>query len=69
MFFVRVRAKDGSLNGISILKLKDKMGTRQVPTAELVLDGTVAYLISAPGKGIRYISDMLTVTRLYNAIV
>ena len=51
------------------MKLKDKMGTRQVPTAELVLDGTVAYLISAPGKGIRYISDMLTVTRLYNAIV
>ena len=68
MFYVKLRDKDGNLNGISILKLKDKMGTRQLPTAELVLKGTTAYLVSTPGKGIRYISDMLTITRLYNSV-
>ena len=67
LFFVKLREKDGKLNGISILKLKDKMGTRQLPTAELQLNGTVAYLVSAPGKGVRSITDMLTVTRIYNS--
>ena len=69
MFFLKLREKDGKLNGISILKLKDKMGTRQLPTAELVLNGTTAYLVSAPEKGVRSIADMLTVTRIYNSIM
>jgi len=34
------------LNNITIMALKDKMGTRQLPTAELLLNGTDAYLIS-----------------------
>lgn len=28
------------------MRLKNKLGTRQVPTAELLLDGTVAYKVS-----------------------
>lgn len=45
MFFVEVRKPDGSLNGIEVQKLKDKLGTRQVPTAELLLDGADAILV------------------------
>ncbi|KAL0202179.1 hypothetical protein M9458_000197, partial [Cirrhinus mrigala] len=40
-----VRDADGSSNGIEVQRLKDKLGTRQVPTAELLLDGTNAQLV------------------------
>jgi len=43
MFFLRTRNEDGSLNDIEVVKLKNKLGTKQVPTAELLLDGSVAY--------------------------
>eukprot|EP01063_Lacrimia_lanifica_P005510 TRINITY_DN13289_c0_g1_i1.p1 TRINITY_DN13289_c0_g1~~TRINITY_DN13289_c0_g1_i1.p1 ORF type:complete len:613 (+),score=143.14 TRINITY_DN13289_c0_g1_i1:54-1841(+) len=68
MFYVQVRRDDGSLNGIRIEKLKDKLGTRQMPTAELVLDGCNATLVSPPGRGIACIASMLSVTRLHNVI-
>lgn len=43
-------------------------GTRQLPTAELLLDGSVAYQVSEEGRGIASIANMLTITRLHNAI-
>lgn len=67
LFLLRVKNENGKLNSIEIVTLKDKMGTRQLPTAELLLNGTEAYLISEPGKGVKAISHMLNVTRLYNA--
>ena len=42
MFYVEVRDAGGKLNGIRVDRLKDKLGTRKVPTAELTLDGTRA---------------------------
>ncbi|XP_077995805.1 acyl-CoA dehydrogenase family member 11-like [Glandiceps talaboti] len=69
MFYLETRNPDGTLNGIDIQKLKNKLGTRQLPTAELLLDGTTAHLISEPGRGIAGITDMLTVSRIHNAIM
>lgn len=43
---MRVKKDDGTLNNIRIMTMKDKMGTRQLPTAELLLEGSEAYLIS-----------------------
>lgn len=45
MFFARIRKDNGSLNGIEIQKLKNKLGTRQLPTAELLLDGMEAFRV------------------------
>ncbi|MEE6510104.1 hypothetical protein FKM82_029140 [Ascaphus truei] len=42
LFYLKVRDPDGRLNGIEIQRLKDKLGTRQLPTAELLLDGVKA---------------------------
>lgn len=67
LFFIEMRGADKVLNNMEIVRLKDKLGTRQLPTAEIVLKGTQATLISKPGKGVKYISNMLTVTRMYNA--
>eukprot|EP01017_Pseudomicrothorax_dubius_P047761 TRINITY_DN8610_c0_g2_i4.p1 TRINITY_DN8610_c0_g2~~TRINITY_DN8610_c0_g2_i4.p1 ORF type:complete len:596 (-),score=150.99 TRINITY_DN8610_c0_g2_i4:986-2773(-) len=67
LFFVNVRNSKGELNNIEIVRLKDKLGTRQLPTAELFLKGTQATLISEKGQGVKAISDMMNVTRLYNS--
>ena len=68
MFYVEVRDAAGRLNGISVDRLKDKLGTRKVPTAELTLDGTRAILVGAPANGTRAIEPMLAVTRLWNSV-
>ena len=54
---------------MEVVRLKNKLGTRQLPTAELLLDGTVAQLASEPGRGVAAISPMLTVTRLHNSLM
>ena len=69
MFFLRTRDPESNeLNGIRIAKLKNKLGTRQLPTAELVLNGAKARLLSEEGRGIAKISSMLGITRLHNII-
>lgn len=45
MFYAELRDSQGNLNNIEVQRLKDKLGTRQLPTAELLLDGMVAYRV------------------------
>ena len=52
---------------MEIIRLKDKLGTQQLPTAELLLKGTGAKLIGRQGEGVKNISKMLLVTRMYNS--
>merc|ERR1719474_1035819 len=66
MFYLKTRS-DGSLNNIQVMKMKNKLGTRQLPTAELLLDGCEAQLMGVEGRGIACISNMLTVTRIHNS--
>jgi len=54
-------------NGITVRRLKDKLGTRALPTAELDLDGTVAAPVGGIGHGVPKIAAMLNVTRLHAA--
>ncbi len=68
MFYLEVRDDHGRLNDLRVLRLKDKLGTRQMPTAELALDGTVAHLVGGPADGTKNITPMLTVTRMWNAV-
>jgi alkylation response protein AidB-like acyl-CoA dehydrogenase len=68
MFYVELRDEAGRLNGIRVDRLKDKLGTRKVPTAELTLDGTRAELVGERSNGTRAIEPMLAVTRLWNSV-
>uniref|UniRef100_A0A3P9KTU3 Acyl-CoA dehydrogenase family member 11 n=1 Tax=Oryzias latipes TaxID=8090 RepID=A0A3P9KTU3_ORYLA len=69
LFYAEVsRDKDGLLQGIEVQRLKDKLGTRQMPTAELLLDGLPAYRLSEEGRGVASIANMLTITRIHNSI-
>ena len=69
LFYVETSTEQGSLNNIKIHRLKDKLGTRKLPTAELWLDGTPATLVCDTKAGIRNITPMLAITRTWNAIV
>ena len=68
LFYVELRDEQGNLQNIEVNRLKDKLGTRKVPTAELTLTGTPARLVKEANNGIRNISPMLNVTRLWNCI-
>lgn len=68
LFYLETRDADGQLNGIRVERLKDKLGTRKVPTAELTLDGTVAHLVAGTTHGTRSIEPMLRVTRTWNSV-
>jgi len=67
LFFVETRLPDGRPNGITLHRLKEKLGTRKLPTAELDLDGTLAVPVAGLEDGVRAIVPMLTVTRLWNS--
>ncbi|MDT5062849.1 MAG: acyl-CoA dehydrogenase [Acidobacteriota bacterium] len=68
LFYVETRDAEGKLRNIEINRLKDKLGTRKVPTAELTLTGTPAQLVRGTSDGIRNITPMLNITRLWNGI-
>ncbi|MBU8894592.1 acyl-CoA dehydrogenase [Corallococcus sp. H22C18031201] len=68
LFYVETRDAAGKLNGIQINRLKDKFGTRKVPTAELTLDGALAVPVAGLTDGIRNMAMMLNVTRTWNAV-
>jgi putative acyl-CoA dehydrogenase len=68
LFYLPIRHQDGSLNGIEVEALKDKLGTRALPTAQLLLTGTKAKMVGEKGKGVRLISTLFNITRIYNTI-
>ncbi len=68
LFLVETRDAAGRLNGIRVNRLKEKLGTRMVPTAELTLDGTLATPVAGLSDGVRNISPMLNITRTWNAV-
>jgi len=68
LFYLETHSPEGGLNGIRIHRLKDKLGTRMLATAELELDGAHAELVAGTEEGVKAITPMLQVTRLWNAV-
>ena len=68
LFYLETRNGDGGYNGIRIERLKDKLGTRKVPTAELLLDGALAEAVIGTNDGTRHIAPMLQITRAWNSV-
>src|SRR5689334_4377549 len=68
LFYLETHAADGALNHLTVNRLKDKLGTRKVPTAELDLHGAVATPVYGLNDGIKNIAPMLNVTRTWNSV-
>ncbi len=67
LFALHLRTPDGSWNGVRVRRLKDKLGTRALPTAELDLEGTLAVPVGGIGRGVPKVSAVLQVARLWAA--
>lgn len=68
LFYVETRDAKGRPNRVWVNRLKDKLGTRKVPTAEILLDATPAELVGGASDGVKAIAPMLNVTRTWNAV-
>jgi putative acyl-CoA dehydrogenase len=68
LFYIELRNRTGQLQNIQINRLKDKLGTKALPTAELRLEGVPALMVGEVGEGVKRISAVLNITRLYNSI-
>ncbi|GAA3097624.1 acyl-CoA dehydrogenase family protein [Nonomuraea salmonea] len=64
-FLVLWERRDGSRNGVRIRRLKDKLGTRSVASAEVEFTGAEAFLLAGPGSGSG--SGLGTMMKLTNA--
>lgn len=67
LFLVPRLNHEGQLN-FKVRRLKDKIATRAVPSGEVELEGSEAFLIGRPELGIYYTLETLTVSRIANAV-
>ncbi|WP_267162712.1 acyl-CoA dehydrogenase family protein [Halovenus salina] len=56
-----------ALNDQRYRRLKDKLGTTNVPTGEVEFDGTKAHLVGQQEQGFKQMAEMLNLERLSNA--
>src|SRR5690348_4340719 len=65
-----VETMDGAMRKPELVidRLKDKLGTRELPTAEIHLDGLPAWPLGELAHGVRQVAPMLNVTRTWNAV-
>ena len=59
---------DGEPNDLYYRRLKDKLGTKSVPTGEVELSGATGYIVGEPERGFKYMTEMLNYERVTNAV-
>jgi alkylation response protein AidB-like acyl-CoA dehydrogenase len=68
LFYVETMDGERRKPELIIDRLKDKLGTQELPTAEIHLDGLPAWPLGELAHGVRQVAPMLNVTRTWNAI-
>ncbi|MGW5106367.1 acyl-CoA dehydrogenase family protein [Nocardia sp. NPDC004123] len=63
-FLVPRVLEDGTRNNIRLMRLKDKLGNRSNPSAEIEYENAVAWRIGDEGRGVPTIIKMVNMTRL-----
>ncbi len=67
LFLLPKRREDGELN-YTVRRLKDKVATRSVPTGEIELRASEAWLLGKPESGVHLILEVLNLSRATNAL-
>ncbi|MEK3978442.1 acyl-CoA dehydrogenase family protein [Psychrobacillus sp. FSL K6-2836] len=68
LFAVPWKNTNGSLNGIKIRRLKDKLGVRAVPSGEVEFEGALGYVVGDPSSGLKYMLEALNLSRICNTV-
>jgi alkylation response protein AidB-like acyl-CoA dehydrogenase len=68
LFLLPRTLPDGTPNRYRIQRLKDKLGTRGMPSGEIRLEGAAAWLVGDPQQGFKQMADMINMSRLSNGM-
>ncbi len=68
LYLVPSHLQDGKPNHYRIRRLKDKLGTKGLPTGEIDLLGAEAVEVAAPPDGFRLMMEALEYSRVHNAV-
>jgi len=68
LFLCPAALDDGTRNGVSVVRLEEKMGMHASPTCQLAFDGAMAEIVGAPGEGLPRMFTMMNAERLDVAI-
>jgi alkylation response protein AidB-like acyl-CoA dehydrogenase len=68
LFLMPRTLPSGEPNRYRIVRLKDKLGTRAMPSGEIVLEGATAWLVGEPGQGFKQMAEMVNQSRLSNGV-
>jgi acyl-CoA dehydrogenase len=69
LFLVPRLLDDGSVNHFALRRLKDKLGTRSMASAEIDFEGAVAYAVGPVDAGFKTVMHhVINTSRLYNSI-
>ena len=68
LFLLPRTLPDGSPNNYTIVRLKEKLGTRDMPSGEITLEGATAYMVGDAQRGFVQMADMINMSRLSNGM-
>jgi acyl-CoA dehydrogenase len=68
MFLVPKLLLDGSRNRYAIRRLKEKLGSRSMPTGEYEFEGATGYVVGQIEHGFAQMAEMINVSRLSNGM-
>jgi acyl-CoA dehydrogenase len=69
LFVVPRLGEDGAPNGYSIDRLKDKLGTRALPTAEIAFEAAEGWMLGPPEAGLKnMVAIVLVTSRIFNVL-
>lgn len=68
LFAVPKHLEDGTRNTYRIARLKGKLGTRSMPSGEIIFEGAVAYLVGDVSRGLKQMLDQVNLSRLSHGV-
>lgn len=68
LFLLPRDLENGERNRIRVDRVKNKLGTCEMATAEITLEGALAFPVGDLKKGFSYMTDMLNLSRIYNSV-
>jgi acyl-CoA dehydrogenase len=64
LFLMPRTLPDGTRNGYRIVRLKDKLGSKSMPSGEIIFDGAVAWPLGALDRGMKQMLEMVNPSRV-----
>jgi len=68
LFLVPSHLENGAANGVSVVRVEDKMGLHAAATCQMAFDGATGAMVGAPGEGLKRMFTLMYIQRLEVAL-